>query len=254
MGRVAAIASATFSEAIRQRILYLLIVFALLLMLAARFLSLLTVGEDDKIIKDIGLTAINVLGVLVALFVGVRIIFRDMERRTVQTTLATPVARHEYLVGQFLGIAGAITLNTLVMAIVLCGLLVVRGAFAPALLVAIFMLWVELMFITAVAVFFSSFSTPIFAALFTATAYLVGHLAWSLPLLETRLPEGFVQQAVHVIYLLLPNLEYGDVRAAAVHGQPIPPARVLLATLYELAYGAVLLVIGCLAFRRRDLV
>lgn len=254
MSRIYAIAGATLAEAIRHRILYLLAVFALLLMAASRVLSLMTVGEDDKIIKDVGLSAINLFGVMIALFVGVGIIFRDMERRTVQTTLAAPVARWEHLVGKYLGLAAAISLNTVLMSLALFGLLALRGAFEAPLILAAGMLWVELLFITAVAVFFSSFSTPIFSALFTGAIYLVGHLTWSLPLLEARLPGSLARAVVHGVYLVLPNLEYGDVRAEAVHGLPIPLERIAAATAYELGYAALLLLIGCLAFRRRDLV
>lgn len=254
MRRIWGVAGATLAEAIRHRILYLLLLFALVMIVFARTLSLMTVGEDAKIIKDVGLSAINIFGVLVALFVGVGILFREMERRTVQTTLATPIARHEYLLGKFFGLAAAITLNAVLMSLALFGVLGWYGAFDPPLLTAVFLLWVELMFITAAAVFFSSFSTPIFSALFTAAVYLVGHLLWALPMLEEKLPPGWWARAVRVVYLVLPDLEYGDVRALAVHGLPIPFERVALATAYGLGYAGVLLVIACLAFRRRDLV
>lgn len=254
MSRIVAIARATLAEAIRHRILYLLLVFALLLIATSRLLGLLTVGDQSKIIKDVGLSAINVFGVLVTLFVGVALIFRDMERRTVQTTLATPLARWEYVAGKFAGLAAAVTVNVVVMGAGLAGVLALEGAFEPRLLAAVFMLWVELVFLTAAAVFFSSFSTPMFAALFTGATYLVGHLAWSLPLLAARLPDGAGRGIVRAVYLLLPDLEYGDVRAEAVHGLPIPFERLAWATGYELAYAGLLLVVACLAFRRRDLV
>lgn len=254
MSRIWAIARATLAEAIRHRILYLLLVFSLVLIGFARTLSLMTVGEDAKIIKDVGLSAINIFGVMVALFVGVGILFREMERRTVQTTLGAPVARHEYLLGKFFGLAAAITLNAVLMSLALFGVLLYYGAFDPALITAVFLLWVELMFITATAVFFSAFSTPIFSALFTAAIYVVGHLLWALPVLQEKLPPGIWQRIVRLVYLLLPDLEYGDVRAMAVHGVSIPMDRVILAACYELSYAAGLLLIACLAFRRRDLV
>ena len=254
MKRVLAVAQATLAEAIRHRILYLLLLFALALIVLSRTLSLLTVGEGGKIIKDVGLSAINVFGLLIALFVGVGIIFREMERRTVQVTLSTPIARWEYLLGKYFGLAAAITIMVVVMAAALLGLVALRGEFTASLLVAVFMLWVELMFITAAAVFFSSFSTPIFAALFTAATYVVGHLAWALPLLQERLPAGAFRALIGAVYFALPDLEYGDVRALAVHGVPIPWDRVATATVYELGYAALLLVVACLAFRRRDLV
>ncbi|RMG46586.1 MAG: ABC transporter permease [Acidobacteria bacterium] len=254
MTRVAAIARATLAEAIRQRILYLLLVFAVVLIAFSRVLSLLTVGDDVKIIKDIGLSAINLFGLMITLFVGVGMLFRDMERRTVQTTLALPVARWEYVLGKFAGLAAAITVNTALMAAAMFAVLAIRGAFDPALIVAVFMLWVELVFVTAAAVFFASFSTPIFTALFTAATWLVGHLLWSLPLLEQRLGEGAARAAVHAVYLVLPDLEYGDVRPLAVHGLDIPADRLVLATLHEAAYAGLMLLVACAAFRRRDLV
>ena len=255
MSRILAIARATFSEAVRHRILYLLGIFAILLILFSRVLSMMTVGEDDKIIKDVGMSAISILGLLVTLFVGVGVIFREMERRTVQVTLAGPVARHEYVIGKYFGLASAITLNTIVMSVVLFAMLAFRGAFTASLITAVFMLWIELMFVTAVAIFFSSFSTPIFTALFTAAAYIVGHLTWSLTLLHSKLEgAGIAQAIVKGAYYVLPDLEYGDVRALAVHGLPIPAERILFASLWQLSYGAALILIACWAFRRRDLI
>lgn len=256
MSRVAAIAAATTAEAIRHRILYLLVIFAALLMLFSRVLSMMTVGDDAKIIKDVGLSAINVFGLLVALFVGVGILFREMERRTVLVTLAAPVARWEYVLGKYLGLALTITLNTAAMGLLLVLITAWRGAFDAPLLLAIFMLWIELLFITAAAVFFSSFSTPIFSALFTAATYVVGHLCWALTLLEGRLSEAGSSAApvVRWVYLLLPNLEYGDIRSMVVHGLTVPVGRIVTATLYELSYAGLLLLIAAIAFRRRDLV
>ena len=254
MSRLWTIARGTLLEAIRHRILYLLVFFAAAMILFSRFLSLLTVGQDAKIIKDLGLSAINLFGLLVALFVGVGILFREMERRTVQTTLAEPVARWEYLLGKYTGITAAILLNAVLMALTLFGLLALNGDMDVGLVKAVAMLLVELVFITAAAVFFSSFSTPIFSALFTTAFYLVGHLAWSLPLLEKRLPNGPAQSLVHIVYLIVPNLEYGDVRAEAVHGLPIEWSRLTGAAAYELTYAALLLLLACFSFRRRDLI
>lgn len=254
MSRWLAVARATLLEAIRHRILYLLLFFAAALILFSRSLSLLTVGQDAKIIKDVGLSAINLFGLLVVLFVGVGMLFREMERRTVQTTLSTPIARWEYLLGKFSGIAAAILLNAALMSLILFGLLWLRGEMTWSMVIACLMLMVELVFMTAIAVFYSSFSTPIFSALFTTATYLVGHLSWSLPMLEERMANGPGRVLVHAFYLVLPNLEYGDLRGAAAHGLEIPVERVLAAATYELSYAAVLLLLAMIAFRKRDLV
>ena len=181
---VGAIALNTFREAIRDRILYLLLIFALALIGVSRLLSLLTVGNEEKIIKDVGLSAISLFGVLTAVFVGVSLVFKEIERRTVYTLLANPVRRWHFVSGKFLGLLLVLAMNVSLMTVALGGLLLLRGESPWALLPAIALILVELVVVTAFALLFSSVTNPILAALMTFAIYVMGHLTWSLQLLK----------------------------------------------------------------------
>ncbi|MDX1389754.1 MAG: ABC transporter permease subunit [Acidobacteriota bacterium] len=247
-----AIALNTFREAIRDRILYLLLAFALVLIVAARLLSLLTVGSEDKIIKDLGLAAISIFGVLTAVFVGVSLVFKEVERRTVYTLLANPVRRWQFVSGKYLGLLLVLGMNVTLMSLTLGAVLLVRGQAVLPLLPAIWLILVELALITAFSILFSSFTNPILAATGTAAIYIVGHLAWSFELLKQRLGGGIGGTMSDVLYWALPNLGLLNIRAEVVNQIAVPASRVAWATGYGLAYALGVLVLACVIFERRD--
>ncbi len=249
---IGAIGLNTFREAIRDRILYLLLVFALVLIGVSRLLSLLTVGNEEKIIKDIGLSAISLFGVLTAVFVGVSLVFKEIERRTVYTLLANPVRRWQFVVGKFLGLLMVLAMNVGLMSLALCGMLLLRGESPWALLPAIALILVELVVITAFALLFSSLTNPILAALMTFAIYVMGHLTWSLQLLKAKLEGGLAVMLVDVIYWMMPNLERLNLKAAAVHGLPLESGLVMLGVVYGLSYAVVVLGLACVAFERKE--
>lgn len=252
MKAVLAIAQNTFREAIRDRILYLLLVFALVMIAASRVVSVLTVGDQDKIIKDLGLATIGLFGVLTAIFVGVGLVFKEIERRTIYTIVTKPIHRHQFIVGKYLGLVLTLAVNTAVMTAGFYALLLVRGSATPRLLIAIGMSFVEFLVVTAIAVFFSSFSTPILSGIFTLSAYVLGHLSWSLLLLRDRIGEGFGATLCEWLYRLLPNLERFNVKAEVVHDLVLPASRVGWSAFYGVAWTSLILVAAALAFSRRD--
>jgi ABC-type transport system involved in multi-copper enzyme maturation permease subunit len=249
---ILAIASNTFREAIRDRILYLLLAFALVMIVASRLLSLLTVGEESKIIKDIGLSAISVFGLLTAVFVGVSLVFKEIEKKTIYTLLAHPVRRWQFICGKYAGLLLVLAMNVGLMAVTLALLVLIRGESPVPLLAAVVLIYVELVLVTAFAILFSSFANPILAALGTAATYVVGHLTWSFDLLKARLPDGFTHALCDVLYWALPNLDRMNVKAEAVHGIEIPAGFIGAAILYGLAYAAAVIVLACVVFERRD--
>ena len=249
---ILAIALNTFKEAVRDRIFYLLLAFALILIGTSRALSLLTVGEEGKIVKDVGLSAISIFGVMVAGFVGVSLVFKEIEKRTVFTLLANPVRRWQFLCGKYVGLAGVLATNVVAMTLALGLVLLLRGEFTFALLPAIALTYVELLVITAFALFFSSLTNPILAAIWTFAAYVAGHLSWSLRLLQDRLPDGPAQWLFEAIYWLLPNLSRLNVRREVVHDIPIDAAAIGLGLGYGLGYALLILMAACWVFERRD--
>jgi ABC-type transport system involved in multi-copper enzyme maturation permease subunit len=267
---IVAIAINTFREAIRDRVLYLLLVFALILIGVSRSLSLLTVGDEEKIIKDVGISAISLFGVLTAVFVGVSLVFKEIERKTVYTLLANPVRRWQFLTGKFAGLLAVLTLNLAAMSLALSAILLYRGESPWSLIPAILLVLIELGIITAFALLFSSLTNPILAAVWTFAIYVMGHLSWSLKLLKEKVPEGMghlswslkllkekvpeglSQLSCDVVYWILPNLSRLDIKSEAVHGLPLPEGFVLLSALYGAAYALVIVMLACLVFERKE--
>lgn len=252
LGAIRAIALNTFREAIRDRILYLLLVFALLLIVLSRLLSLLTVGSEEKIIKDVGLSAISVFGLLTSVFVGVSLVFKEIEKRTILTLLANPVRRWQFLVGKYAGLLTVLAMNVVLMSAALSALLWLRGEAALPLLPAIGLIYLELALVTAFALLFSSFTNPILAAVGTVAVYVVGHLAWSFQLLAERVPEGIGRRLCDLLYWALPNLDRLNLRTEVVHGVVLEPERLAWAAAYAIAYACVVIALACLVFERRD--
>ena len=249
---IRAIALNTFREAIRDRILYLLLVFAILVIGVSRLLSLLTVGSEEKIIKDVGLSAISLFGVLTAVFVGVSLVFKEIERRTVYTLLANPVRRWQFVAGKFAGLLAVLTLNLLLMFVALALVLAWHGDSAWPLVPAILLILVELTVVTAYALLFSSLTNPVLAAVWTFALYVSGHLAWSLPVLALKLPAGPARALCDAVYWLLPHLDDLSIKAEVVHSLALPAGQVALAAVYGLSYAAVVLALACLVFERKD--
>jgi len=253
--KIGAIAGITFKEAKRDRILYLLFFFAALGIVASRVLAILTVGDRIKIIKDVGLASISIFGVLMAILIGTGLVYKEIDKKTIFTLLSKPLHRAEFILGKFLGLVLTLFVMTLAMtaifqAIVYAHTLKIEGG----LLVAVGYIFLELILITAVAVLFSSFSTPILSSLFALAFYLIGHLSWGLELILKKMRAGAGQAAVRALYAILPDLENFNFRTEVVHGLPIPPGIYLSSFLYGVCYTAVILGLAVLIFRRRDFI
>jgi ABC-type transport system involved in multi-copper enzyme maturation permease subunit len=254
MSAIVAIALNTFREAIRDRILYLILAFALLLIATSQFVSLLTVGSEVKIVEDLGLSAISIFGLLTAVFVGVSLVFKEIERRTVYTLLAQPVRRWQFVAGKFAGLSLVLGSLVLLTAASLMAVVALKGESPGGLVPAIALEFVELELIAAFAVLFSSFTNPILAAVGTVATYVAGHLSWSFELLEKRLPSHAAKTMCRVLHAVVPNLDRLNVKAFAVHGVALPPGYFTAAVAYGLSYAVAVVVIACLVFESREFV
>jgi ABC-type transport system involved in multi-copper enzyme maturation permease subunit len=253
--KIAAIAGITFKEAKRDRILYLLFFFAAAGILGSRVLAVLTVGDRVKIIKDVGLASIALFGILMAILIGTGLVYKEIDKKTIFTLLAKPLHRAEFILGKFLGLV--LTLFLMVLAMTLIFLAIVYAhtfRIEARLLVAVGYIFLELVLITAVAVLFSSFSTPILSSLFALAFTLIGHLSWGLDLLIRKMAPWPGRTLVRVLYTFLPDLENFNFKTEVVHGLPIPPGIYLSAFLYGACYTAFILGLAILIFRRRDFI
>lgn len=253
MNRITVIARNTFKENIRDKVLYNLVFFGLLMIGSAILLSTLSMGEQTKIIKDLGLAGINMFGVLIAIFVGIGLVSKEIEKRTIYTLLAKPVPRHEFLLGRYLGLVITLFVNTAIMVAGFFLILLIGGISPdPGLVKAIGMIFLELLVLVAVAVMFSTFTTPTLSASFTLAIYVIGHVTADLRLLGARLGDETIKAVLEGLYYLLPNLEYFNVKGQAVHGLSIDTSYLVFATAYGVLYSTVILILAGLFFRRRD--
>lgn len=254
--RVRSIARNAFREAVRDRVLYNLVFFVLLLTGGAIFIGDLSAAQESKIIVDMSLSAMLLFGVFIAIFVGVGLVYKELERRTVYAIFAKPVGRGEFLVGKYLGLCLTLAVNVLVMgAGVSLALLYVRGGYDPLVLSiwpAIVLIYVELMIVVAVALLFSSFSTPALSALLTFAVFIIGHFSADMKLLAASTGTSGAKIFFNALYYLLPNLSHYTVITEAGHGLTPAPAAFGVALLYAFIYIAVLLAASILIFNRRN--
>jgi ABC-type transport system involved in multi-copper enzyme maturation permease subunit len=254
--RVASIARNTFREAVRDRVLYNLVLFVLLLTGAAVFIGELSGGQERKIIVDLGLSAMLIFGVFIAIFVGVGLVYKEIERRTVYAIFAKPVGRGEFLIGKYLGLCLTLLVNVVVMGtgVSLALLFVSRGWDPLALSIwpAIMLIYVELMILTGVALLFSCFSSPALSALLTFFVFIIGHFSADLKGLANSMGSAPARWLFRGLYYLLPNLANLSFVTPAAHGQLPTAAHAALAILYALVYIAVILAAATLIFSRRN--
>jgi len=254
--RIAAIARNAFREAVRDRVLYNLVLFMLLLTGASIFIGELSGGQERKVIVDLGLSAMLLFGVFIAIFVGVGLVYKEIERRTIYAVFSKPVGRGEFLVGKYLGLCLTLLVNVVVMGIgVSVALLYVSKGWdplIPTIWPAVLLIYMELMLLTAIALLFSSFSSPALSALLTFMVFIIGHFSADLKSLAGSLGSSSARMLFTGLYYLLPNLANYSFITPAAHGRA-PSAGFVFATgLYALVYIAVILAAATLVFSRRN--
>jgi ABC-type transport system involved in multi-copper enzyme maturation permease subunit len=260
--KVLAIARNTFRENIRDKILYNLILFALLMILSSFVLGQLTLGYEAKVIVDLGLSSISVFGTLIAIFVGIGLVYKELERRTVYALLAKPVHRWEFILGKYMGLLFTLLVNVVIMTIGLGLVLAYHGGVPiqsfPRLLPAVYLIFLSLALTTALALVFSSFSTPALSALFTFFLWIIGHFNSELLDFARLTKSAAAEFVAAILYYVLPNIsnfttaDSRNVIQGAAYFEPIHAAAVGWATLYAVLYCAILLGLTATIFSRRD--
>lgn len=254
--RIAAIARNAFREAVRDRVLYNLVLFVLLLTGASIFIGELSGGQERKVIVDLGLSAMLLFGVFIAIFVGVGLVYKEIERRTIYAVFSKPVGRGEFLVGKYLGLCLTLLVNVLVMGVgvSLALLYVHRGwdPLIPTIWPAVLLIYMELMLLTATALLFSSFSSPALSALLTFMVFIIGHFSADLKSLAASMGSTSARWLFTGLYYLLPNLANYSFISPASHGRAPSLEFVFATTLYAFVYIAVILAVATLVFSRRN--
>jgi ABC-type transport system involved in multi-copper enzyme maturation permease subunit len=254
--RVLVIATNAFREVIRDRVLYLIGCFAVFLVAAALLLPEISANSQDKIILDLGLAAIGLLGLIIAVFVGTGLINKEIEKRTVLVLMAKPLSRAEFIVGKHLGLSAVLVVLISAMTAINLGILTLTQVSYPlssVLLAALFQFF-ELSLITAVALLFSVFTSSLLATLFTFAFYFMGHFSRDLVTLGNLSENPSIQRLTQGLYLVLPDLSRLNLKNLAVYGLELlpQPLDLLFNAVYGLVYTTLLLAIAILIFSRRE--
>jgi Cu-processing system permease protein len=255
--RVGTVALNTFREAVRDRVLYNLVFFALVMMASAILVGQISIGIEQIVIVSLGLSAISIIGLLISIFIGVGLVSKEIDKRTLYALLAKPLRRWEFILGKFAGLALTLTVNTAAMAAGLfLALFYVKHSIErgdTAVLVAVYFILLKLALVVALAMLFSCFTTPLLAILFTAGLYIAGLFVHEMRGLQGGLIDPALGRLLRWISYVLPNFENFDVMGAAAHGRIIPATLVAQNTFYAVLYCAIVLTVAAAVFSQRNL-
>jgi ABC-type transport system involved in multi-copper enzyme maturation permease subunit len=266
MRSILLVASAVYRESVRDRVPLTIAGFGVLLVLASYLISQLTAGQDLKIIKDLGLAALNILGVFIAVFIGIGLVAKEVDRRSIFTLLSKPLTREQFLIGKYLGLVMTLAVNLGAMCVAFYAVLLYQDLVAseglraswpapamdPKLMIAVALIFGELMLVTAIALFFSSFSSPLLSMLLTLGLWVAGHFNTDLRQFETVVDAAPIAFLARAVYYLLPNLAPFNVKAEVVHAVPVTTSHVMLTLAYAGVYISVVLLAAMAIFRKRD--
>ncbi|MCC0177106.1 ABC transporter permease [Waterburya agarophytonicola K14] len=252
--RVFTIANNGFQEVIRDRILYFIAFFSLLLILAQRIIPEIAAGTHEKILLDFGIGAIAILSVIVAIFVGTALINKEIEKRTLLMLIPKPISRAELILGKHLGLTAVLAVTVTIMMGIYLAMLSFSEITYPvgALAIAAVYLLLELSLIVAVAILFGVFTSSILATLLSFGVYLMGHFSEDLVELGKLSKNASIESLTTSLYLVLPNLSRLDLKNEAVYGLLPSSTELLNHALYGTLYTALLLIISMMVFARKE--
>ena len=256
MRRIGTIALHTFKEAVRYKVLYNLLVFALLMIGAAILFGQISLGIETIIIINLGLSSISIFGLLMAIFIGIGLVYKEIERRTIYNILSKPVRRAEFILGKYLGLILTLLINTAIMTLgFYLALFYQKGHLDGGdrnALVAIYFILLQLALVVGVALFFSCISTPVLSAVFTFCVYVIGFFLSDIRFLGQATKNPAFEKLTTGIYYLLPNFSNFDVIARTAHGLEVSRNLVVFNSLYALLYVTVLVSAAILIFEERE--
>jgi ABC-type transport system involved in multi-copper enzyme maturation permease subunit len=254
LGRISAIAFNVFRETVREQVLYLTLFFTLVLVAAVNLLPQVAAAGEKKIIIDVGIAAIEIVGLIVAVFVGTSLVNKEIDKRTIFVLIAKPMSRAEFILGKHLGISSVLGMLVAVMSVIFVAVMALSNISIPisAILVANFYIFWQLMLMGAIAILFGTFTSSLLAALLTFATYLMGNFSRDLLSLGEISKNESLQAFTRTIYLLLPDLSRANLKNEAVYGILPAIADLFNNGVYILSYALLVLAIAILIFARRQ--
>jgi ABC-type transport system involved in multi-copper enzyme maturation permease subunit len=254
--RLSAIALNTFREAVRDRVLYNLVVFVLLLVASAPLFGAISIDIEHLVLVNVGLSSISLFGVIIAIFIGIGLVAKEIDKKTLYTILSRPVRRWEFIAGKYFGLMMTLVVNAALMTVGFYAALLITARHLTAadarLLVAIYFIILQFLMVTAITLLFSSFSTPIFSAVFSFALFAIGTFSEDLrgfAALSHGISKVFMTGAAY----LVPNFAALNVISQVAHNQPVRASLIGFNTLYALLYSAAITAGAVIIFERRNL-
>ena len=263
---IIAIAKNTFREAIRDKVLYSLLIFTVIVIAASVLLGQLTIGQDRRVIKDMGLASMSLFGVLIATFVGTSLVHKEIRKKTIYTMISKPIHRYEFVLGKYFGLLMTMFVELSIMAVVIFAVIILHGFMSapPAtglepvgyvlLAKAIVLIFFELMLVTSIAVLFSIISTPILSVFFTLSIYVIGHLTVDIKEMGAVLESSLLKGLCSSCYYILPNLENFNIRAEMVRDVFVSSRFMFYSIIYGILYMSFVLLISILSMERKQFI
>ncbi|MBK7994905.1 MAG: ABC transporter permease subunit [Blastocatellia bacterium] len=259
MSTILVIAQNTFRESVRDKVLYNLLIFAVLLVISSLLIGELSLNQENLIIPRMGLSVMLFFGGLISIFIGTGLVYKEIDKRTIYAMLAKPIGRSEFILGKFLGLSLTLLLNCTIM---LTGILLSftllnyindNGILiAWTIIPAGYLIYLELLLIVAISLLFSSFSSPTLAIIFSIILYLIGSLNQDLKLFAETIPSVTAKYIALFFYYILPNFSNFNYISFVSHGGKIPIKDLLAVTTYTIIYTAILLLATITIFQKRN--
>ncbi len=253
MRRIIAVALNTYRECVRDKVLYVLLFFALVVIIGSKAVGWISIGQDIKIVKDLSLAGISIFGALISIFVGTSLVYKEIDKRTVYTIISQPMPRYQFVVGKYLGLCTLVALMVGIMSVI-SGLyvIVLGGSINHWYFIACFLILMKLILVTALALLFSTLSSPILGAIMVFCFYVFGHATGIFLDLPPNLKGTVVEPILKVLYYILPNFSNFDIRAEVVNGVSVSLWYVVYVIGYGIIYSALFVYLAVLMFETKD--
>lgn len=265
MRKIFTVAHNTFLEAIRDRVLLTLVVFILILICSSFVLGDISAEQHNKIVKDIGLSSISIIGVMISIFIGMGLVYKEIDKKTVYNIFSKPIYRYEFIIGKYMGLVFTLFIITLFMSLILFIFLYIStigkisfiefyygGLHYPEFVKALYFQFLEFLTIIGLVLLFSSFTSPILTVLLTFLLFIIGRFSSDLKLFAQEGNNIISSLFAETLYRIIPNLEKFDVRAEAVYGGEISLSLIILTTFYSIIYSSILVLLSIIIFQRKQ--
>ena len=260
LGRIYAIGLNTFREATRHWVLYGVIIVVLLLNMGGLILAEMSLNQHPRVARNVGLFGMSFFGAFTAIYLGVRLLYGEIERKTIYNIVSKPIARFEFVLGKYLGMVMSLSLLVVAFGMAMLLQLVVQDvAFSSAVLKALLMGYAEVLVVAAIAIFFSSFSTPFLSGIFTFLIYFLGRVTPEIRAAAEQASSEVIRTVADLALRPLPDLHLFSISGASVdgthvtvHGDFVGWDYVGVAGGWAVLYIGALLVLSVAIFNRRN--